>query len=916
MKKAIKIFAVVLLVLVGAVVALPFVFKDKIFDIARKESRKSLNAEVDFKGLDLSIFKSFPDFTLSLHEFSVVGVEDFDGDTLAYIPNLEFTIDIMSVISGEEIQVKSFFLEKPFFQAIVLQDGRANWDIMKPSEEVEAIEAEEKAAGEPTTYKASLKEYGINEARIIYDDRASKMYAEILNLTHTGNGDFTQDIFDLRTVTDIEKLTYVDGSMKYLNQAKINFVMDLEMNMPEMKFTFKENELALNELFLGMDGWVAMPEDDIDMDITFFAKKTEFRNILSLVPAVYMTDFESLKSSGSLALNGFAKGVYNDEKMPAFELKMLVENGQFAYPDLPSDVKNVNLNMLISNADGNLDNTVIDIKRFYMEMAENPIEANLKVTNPIIDPNMKGMIKGKLVLDNVKDLIPMEEGESVSGTIIADINLAGKYSSIENEKYEEFKFDGEFIATDILYQSPDFSYDIKINSAYMGFSPQMVELTQFDAVMGKSDMKMKGKIDNILGYVFANEILKGSFKFDADFIDAYELAGMDEESESTTTETSETTTETTTLEIFEVPDYLDFRLESNIKKLLYDDVEIDNMTGVITIAKSEMKFSNINMEMLEGRMNMSGYYNTVHPKDPVFDFNMSINNFDIQKTATTFNSVEKMAPIIKSAYGKYSVGFKVHGHLDQKMEPVYESLTGNGAFNTNEVMIKGFAVTDKIADLLKMPHLKELVMKDVRFDFIFQDGRVDVAPFDFNVRDSKVTVSGSNYFDQRIDYVWNFEVPSKEFGGAVNQIFSGVASQASALGFDLPSADVIKVDMFIKGTATEPQIKMGVPSLGGEKGSMKDELKDKAKEELERRKKELEDKAREETERLRREAEEKAQAEIDKAKAKAEAEAERLKKQAEAEAEKLRKEAEEKAKKEAERLKEEGKDRVRGLLGR
>ena len=117
----------------------------------------------------------------------------------------------------------------------------------------------------------------------------------------------------------------------------------------------KDNELKLNELFLGFDGWVSMPKSDIDMDIKFNAKKTEFKNFLSLVPGIYSKDFEKMETKGTLALDGFAKGTYNDKKMPAYAINILIENAMFKYPGLPKAVTNIALKANISCKDGNTD---------------------------------------------------------------------------------------------------------------------------------------------------------------------------------------------------------------------------------------------------------------------------------------------------------------------------------------------------------------------------------------------------------------------------------------------------------------------------------------------------------------------------------------------------------------------------------
>ena len=73
-----------------------------------------------------------------------------------------------------------------------------------------------------------------------------------------------------------------------------------------------------------------MPEEDIDMDITFKTTKTDFKTLLSLIPAIYMKDFEDVKTSGKLALNGFAKGTYNDSILPAFDFIIYAEKNKMA----------------------------------------------------------------------------------------------------------------------------------------------------------------------------------------------------------------------------------------------------------------------------------------------------------------------------------------------------------------------------------------------------------------------------------------------------------------------------------------------------------------------------------------------------------------------------------------------------------
>ena len=73
---------IVVVLLIGLLIATPFLFKDKLVELAKKEANKQLNAKVDFGEFHLSLFKSFPDFRFDIENVSIVGVNEFAGDTL------------------------------------------------------------------------------------------------------------------------------------------------------------------------------------------------------------------------------------------------------------------------------------------------------------------------------------------------------------------------------------------------------------------------------------------------------------------------------------------------------------------------------------------------------------------------------------------------------------------------------------------------------------------------------------------------------------------------------------------------------------------------------------------------------------------------------------------------------------------
>ncbi len=829
-RRILKWTGITFLLLLIAIIILPIIFKDKIIQAVKDEANKSLNAKVDFGEFDISLFSSFPDFRFKIDSVSVIGVGEFEKDTLAYIKQTSLDVNLMSVIKGEQYKIKEIILDQPYFYGKVLSTGKANWDIAKADTAAVTPEAVDTAA---TKFALKLSKLEIKNATIRYDDATMAMVSRLDSFNFLMNGDFTQDIFQMDIVSDIAKMNFSYGGVPYAKNMNVKMKIAMDMDMPNMKFTFKENEIDLNDLGLGLDGWLAMPKDDIDMDVKFLCKQAEFKSLLSLVPAVYAKDFASVKTAGKLALNGFAKGTYNDKTMPAFGVHLEVADAMFKYPSLPKSVNNIQINLDVNSPSSDLDKMVIDLNKFHMEMAGNPIDVRMNVKTVMSDPAINGMVKGKIVLASVKEFVPMEKGDELNGTITMDVDLNGRMSMIEKEKYDEFKAAG-FVEIDKMnYKTTTLPYDIMINAMRLNFTPKYVELANFDSKMGKSDIKMNGKIEDFMQYIFKDSLIKGTFALNSNLMDLNELMGP-----SDTTAAAPAAADTAAMAVVEVPKNIDFVLNSTIGKIIYDKLEIANVAGGIIVRNARVSMDKLKMDLLDGNMLMSGYYDTKNTKKPAINFDLNITNFDIQKTFNAFNSVQKMAPIGQYSKGKFSTNLNdLVGTLNEKMEPDMNSLTGKGNFKTTSVSVEGFEPFVKLGDALKMEKLKKMEFKDINLLYKFVDGRVHIDPFKTKVQNVNAEISGSTGFDQTIDYKWDMEIPTKDLGTQANSVVQGLMGKVStATGQNVAVPDKIKATALIGGTVTKPVIKTGM------KDAMKDvknEVKEQVKEIIEQKKEEI-----------------------------------------------------------------------------
>ncbi|WP_210462565.1 AsmA family protein [Rufibacter roseolus] len=421
MRKVFIGLAVFIVVLLAAAALIPIFFKDKIKERLDKEIAKSINARVLYEtnNVSLSLFRTFPDLGLSVKELTIVGKDSFQRDTLAYLPDFNLGLDLMSVISGDQIEINSVQMDEPRLKLLVLKSGKANWDIFIPDT------AATPEAQDTTDFKMGIEEWKINNGQIVYQDLSIPFGVNAYNVQHTGSGDLAKDVFDMETKTQAERFTMTYGGVNYIENKKLDADVTMAMDLANMKYTFKDNNFRINDFALGMAGSIAMPTDDINLDLTFKALETDFKNIFSLVPGVFTDKFKDVKTDGKVAFNGYVKGIFNETSMPGFGVDLKVNNGTFQYPDLPQAAKNINIDMSVKNADGNIDHTLVDVRKLHLDLGKNPVDGRVVIDG--LEPmKIDGNLKAKLDLAEVTKVFPLE-GTTLRGLLDIDANAKGVY---------------------------------------------------------------------------------------------------------------------------------------------------------------------------------------------------------------------------------------------------------------------------------------------------------------------------------------------------------------------------------------------------------------------------------------------------------------------------------------------------------
>ncbi len=800
MKRSARIGLIVagsVLVLILVLLALlPALFGDRIAGRVKAELNRSLAARVDWRDQGLGLVRNFPNLTLRLDDLTVVGVDRFEGDTLAAIRRLDVVLDLGSAIRSAlggagPVVVRAVELDRPRLSLVKLEDGTANWNITRDT-------ATGRDTGAARPLAVSLRRFAIASGTVAFDNRAAKLRASLGGLDQSLSGDFGSEQLTIETRAHADEVTLEFAGIPYLNSVRLDLRADVAADLARKAFTLRESELRLNELVLALSGTAAASGERLSLDLSFGAPTTEFKHILSLVPAVYARDFESLQAAGTLAVSGRVRGDYGEDAFPSFDLRTTVDNGSFRYPDLPLPARDIGLDLAVTNPGGHADSTVVNLDRLHVVLGGNPIDAGLTLRTPLSDPDVDARVTGRLDLADLRRTVKLEGVQELAGTIAADAAVRTRMSWLEAGAYDRVGARGTVDVRNLTVRSDSFPQPVAIREASLRLAPRRAELRSFAGTIGSSDLQLTGYLDNLLGYALRDQDLRGSATLTSKRFDLDEWRSKEGE-----------------LNVIPVPPRIDFGFEARVAELLFDKLTMKDARGRLGVKDERVTLENFAFTTLGGEMAVTGYYETTDPAKPTFDVGMRLQKLDIPSAVEALTTVRLLAPVAKYARGDFSADLKVSGALGKDMMPLFPGLNGRGGLQTSKLLIQDFPALDKLADLTRLNFLDDPTLQAVRSRFEIRDGRLHVQPFAVALGPTTMNVSGSNGLDQSLRYDLRLRVPRELLGAEASRAIGGLVSRAAGAGIDLQTAREIELGVQLTGTVTDPSITTDVGSAAG-----------------------------------------------------------------------------------------------------
>ncbi len=796
MKKALKISGITLLLILILLIIAPFLFKSQIKDLVKNFINNNVNAKVEFSDVSLSFLSSFPKVKVDVTDLEITNFAPFKDENLASIKSVAFTMSVKELFKDtdkEPMTVNSIYIDEALLTLKADAFGNVNYDIAKQSEDKEHTIKKESSG-----FSVDIEDYIVNNSALTYLDDSSKTSIYITELNHSGQGIFSNEQSELDTHTDAN-ISFSIDSTNYLSSNPIKLDANIDLDIENSKYTFKENKGFINELPLHFEGYIQQLDNGQDIDITFKNPESSFKDFLAVIPKVYSKNLDNVETSGDFKVKGIIKGLSSEEAIPHLDINIASDNASFKYPDLPKRVKDISINTSILNTTGNVDDTYISIEKLNFKIDDDVFKSSTVLKNLTTNMLINSNIDGILNLGNITKAYPIELDKELSGILKAKINSSFDMNAIETNAYERIKNNGTLTIDNFIFSSEDIVNPIHISKADVNFKPGTVLLNDFSAKTGASDFNADGTITNLLGFLLSDKKLQGDFNLTSDNFVISDFMVEDETNETSNKTTSD-------LESLKIPDFLDCNINANVKNVVYDNLNLKNVTGNLKIKDQQAILNNLTSSLFDGKLAINGNV-TTNTDVPIFNLTLGADDFDIAKSFKELELLQKIAPIASILNGKLNTLINLSGKLTNEFTPDLNTVSGKSSAEimTTTINPLNAEVLNQLGNSLQFIDFNKLQLKDLKTRLEFDNGNVNVKPFKLNYEDIPIEVSGSHSFDKSLIYNVVFQVPAKYLGSDVNQLIGRINdSEIDKL--------TIPVAASIGGTYTNPNVKTDLTS--------------------------------------------------------------------------------------------------------
>lgn len=714
-----------------------FLFKDRIINQFIREANKQLNTPINVKEIDVSVFQDFPHLSIVMHD---VYVEDSHPATypLLTAKQVSFQMNIFEVWNGE-YNVKGLRIEDSETSLKINNDGKSNYAILKESPG---------SSTSSSSISFELNKVSLKNTRVLYLDMTLNQQLIFSSNNLTASISSVNDIYDIDARGQLNTDTLSIQGKLYSSGKSFEIDSELIYDDINKSVTIKPSSLKLRESAFTISGTYNWKERN-EIDLAAAGKDTDIQTILSLLPESTARQVEKYQSKGEVYFSGKIKGEISKTKSPSVSIDFGFSDATIFHPDYKSKITGANLtgSFASSNVSDPAMATLV-LKNVKASLNGEPFQAELVISN-LEHPDVISSFKGKVDAGALSEFFPMENVSKVSGTLVADVSLAGKIELLKNRTTaQRVNTQGTIDMHTINLTYGKRNIPLKNLSGSLQFSNNDLALSNVAGVLGKSDFVLNGFFKNVITYLlFEDQPVGIETDLKSNVIDLNELMDL-----GYGASTGESTGGASAAYKFNISKNVYLNFNCDVKSLYYKRFHGREIKGDLLVKNKVAVSRNLALKTMGGNLSLSGIVDANNNKAIDVVCTSKLHGIHLDSVFYVFQNFDQ--DFIKDTHlkGQVTADVNLELALNQSLKLYPETLTADIGAVIKNGELNNFEPLKKLNKYLDDEGLSRLRFSDLQNDIHIENKTVYIPQMEVRSNVTGIKISGTHTFDQRIDY--------------------------------------------------------------------------------------------------------------------------------------------------------------------
>jgi hypothetical protein len=426
-------------------------------------------------------------------------------------------------------------------------------------------------------------------------------------------------------------------------------------------------------------------------------------------------------------------------------------NANLTNPDIKLTADNFRGGMEKMDLKADLNFSRLDVVYDTITAAVNAPAISL-VTMP--EKNAKGL-KARVVF-NGKEVVANMGKDNALHTNLLKIDASVKQNKDKTDFLNQWNPTADFILGNALVQVDGLKEDIRISNIDFLFNSTELDFKKSTFRIGQSDLSLQGSVIGIKEWVEDHKnLMKGELQLTSEMLNINEIMELTNglgRSDVSSSATEKSTTEPKESKPFMVPEGVDFNFIVQTKKSLYDNFDLNNLNGTMTVKDGTLILQEIGFTNKAAEMQLTAMYQSPRKNNLFLAMDFHLLNVQINDLLHMIPYIDTLVPMLKTFDGQAEFHIGAETNLKANYEPKISTLRAAADIEGKNLTVNDKFAFTNITDKLKVSTDGEYRVDSLDVQLTVFKDEIDLWPSQIAIGKYKVTVDGRMNLDKDGEY--------------------------------------------------------------------------------------------------------------------------------------------------------------------